>query len=191
MIASLGGQIVDSNNNRTIPGAGGYVGGLSLPGRNNAWIGGAGEAYNSFTPDTSNNNPIPMEIPGGEPCTLCRQTEPGQNYPTYPGNGEPFPAPSEVPGPTTTTTPGGTTQTPPVETPPIFVPPDVIRDTINRLLDGIGMNRTRVNDSGGPLFLYQPATPQAGSSGGLNMQSLLVWGAIIVGGWFVYKKLKK
>ncbi len=191
MIASQGGAIIDSKNNRTYPGSGGFVGGLSLPGRNNAWIGGAGEVYNSFTPDSSVWIPeVPGDGGGGDSCTYCRFDTP--NMPQGPGGPGSGPTPQEVPTTTTTpTTTGGTTAPAPVETPPIFIPPDIIRDTVNRLIDGLGMRRTRVNDSGGPLFLYTPQQPQAGGSGGLDMRSLIIWGAVIGAGWFAYKKWVK
>ncbi len=197
MIASQGGAIIDSKNNRTYPGSGGFVGGLSLPGRNNAWIGGAGEVYNSFTPDSSVYIPtLPGDGGSGSDCTYCRLDTPGMPQgPSGPGSGpgpgSELPTTGNVPqGPGTTQTPG-TGTTAPTPTPTVNQFPDVVRDTINRLIDGLGMRRTRVNDSGGPLFLYTPQQPQAGGSGGLDMRSLIVWGALIGAGWFAYKKWVK
>lgn len=50
MIASYGGLEIDDNGARNIPGAGGLVGGLSMPGAGSSNFTGAGKFYNTFIP---------------------------------------------------------------------------------------------------------------------------------------------
>jgi hypothetical protein len=51
VIGAYGGLSIDQSGNRSYPGSGGYIGGLEIaPGLGNAYIGGAGPTYETFTP---------------------------------------------------------------------------------------------------------------------------------------------
>lgn len=183
MIASHGGAIVTKDGGRVIPGSGGMVGGLSLPGRNNAWIGGAGEKYETFTPVYNESIPGPNEYPPENPRDYPAPL-PG---PTEPQPGPPLPQLPGEPGPTTPTptTPGGTI---PGTGRPIIDQGEV-KTIMDRILETFGQ-RTRLKTEG-PLYLFTPAQPaQPGSGSGVNMRSIVMIGAVAAVAWFAYKKIK-
>jgi hypothetical protein len=184
MIASFGGAIIDDNNNRIVPGSGGLVGSNDITGAGYAWIGGAGKAYYSFTPTQGSLIPAPdypqFPLPS-DPSPLPQQYPPVEQFPSDPQ------MPTTTQTPTTTTTPTPTT-TPPVDTPPIIPEVDTIIRTIQGLFSGLlpkGLTST-------PLYVYNP--PQAGTSGGGSMTfpivPILVIGAVGVGGFLIYKRMR-
>lgn len=171
MIASMGGLIVDAENNRKIPGSGGMIGGYTPTKRNVAWIAGAGEVYNQFTPSADG---------GRREVELFDPIDP----PIDSGGGDPiYTGPVDPPtGGTPTTPTTGTTKT----GEPIKLPP-IVETTITKLLEGVGFTRTAGGNQ--PLYLYTPAQPQAeNASGGVNMRSILMLAAVGAVGYFLYKR---
>lgn len=207
MIASLGGAEVASDGARNYPGSGGMIGGLSFPGGNWAYWGGAGKMYNRFTPNDTNwkgtigtTNGEQCEDCGGGPGVPLPSPEepPVEEYPQWiPGT--PLPQPQ-----TTTPTTPTTTTTIPVPVPtvptgggvlncvqdcdnPTGIPSQTngtILQAIQAILAGVSP-RTAVQ-SIPPLFSFNP--PSAGGGSQMNTKSLVVIGALIFGAFFLYKK---
>ena len=186
MIGSLGGAIVDSNGARNYPGSGGLVGGLSFPGGNWAYFGGAGAMYNRFTPSVSNTH-IPLEEPttGAQPPIVEPGTGTGgtggTGTPNYPGSGNPAPTNT---GSGTIIPPGSTSYVnePSTYIPVEPIPTSTIMDIINGLLAPGG--RTNVA-SLPPLYSFNPFTNESGS---VDMQKILIIGALLIAVYFAYTK---
>jgi hypothetical protein len=187
-IASFGGLIIDSKGNRSYPGSGGYVGGLSGDGQNYATMLGAGYKYNIFTP-TNETIPSPAPTPCHEP--FCGEPSPAPQPFPYPGDlPQPTPAPSPTPTPTDDTpdTPEPFPNYPPTctdcgelpDVPP--VPGETIIDIIRGLITPSPKTSITTNP---PVYLF---TPNQGGGGGLEMKSIIILGVLALGAWYVYKR---
>lgn len=182
MIANYGGMNIDAAGNREFPGSGGMVGGLSAPGKNYAYLLGAGSEYHSFTPQSSNAilpYDIPPDIP--PPSDFPNQAPEPQQVPV------PVPTIPWTPTPTTptTTTPGD--QTPPTTTTPTTTQPSTtVMDIIKQLIQGGGSGSGKQE----PVYLFTPAQPVQ-SSGGISMMNIIVLAGLAVAAWFAYTKWVK
>lgn len=177
MIASLGGASVAKDGSRIYPGAGGYVGGLSLDGSGNySTIGGGGSKYNSVIVSESIEPPD-----GGGGCPAydpsCHIDPPqgdtgGGNGGG--GSGDTGGGSGDTGGSSGDTGDGPTTQ---IDGPTIF-------GIIQGLL--APSPRTSLGGSFSPLYVVNPAS--AGSAEGVNMSRLLILLAVAAVAFWAYKR---
>ena len=192
-IANYGGAVVSVNGDRDYPGAGGTVGGLSAPGKGNAYIGGAGAEYNTFTPAVISDQVMVSGIasfPGGPRprSSSSEQVEP----PIILSPNDPPPGPIITPPstPTTPTTPTGgcigcnnQTASDPTGT---FSSTATTNPTIMEIVRNL-LGRTRDPATGnGPVYLFSPQPGEA--NGGFPMKQIMILGALAFGGFWLYKK---
>lgn len=183
MIASYGGMTIDKDGNRDFAGAGGAVGALSAPGRNYAYIMGAGPSYERFTPTPQGENvhpPIePSCLPGDDYC-WHPPIDPDPPVGGCVGSGCPpvDPPPNDPPTSGGCSVPGACTDREPEIDP-------TLGSLINRLL-GSGL---KSRDSSGPVYLFtsQPGT----SGGGFDLKKIGIIAALAFGGWWLYNKYGK
>lgn len=180
-IASYGGLTIGDGNDRIYPGAGGSVGGWTPTDANYGWLAGAGVKYNQFTP--GNVYPIDGDPGPGD----CRDCYPMPSPSPDPGPGPlPGPDPTPTPAPTPTPTPrpgdetGGGSDT--------SIIPAPVQNLLNNILSTVGLRRSTTAEQ--PLFLYTPAAPAAGNSGGptVNISKLAVIAIVGAVAVWAYKK---
>ena len=173
MIASYGGATIDANGNRNFPGSGGMVGALSEPGRGNSYIGGAGPVYYQFTPGHREENPGPPV----DNCLTGICDPPGPIFPPPPPPppGDPNEPPPGVP------CIGGSCDP---------LPPEVGTGTIGNLLNGLLRRNTPDQNTSGPVYLFTPQPGETGGGPAIDPKTVLLFGAVVIAGIVVYKKVK-
>lgn len=183
MIGSLGGATIDSDGNRNYPGSGGAVGGLSFPGGNWAYFGGAGAMYNRFTPNNSNldaaisGDNVMMRIQPGD--GIC---SPDLGFPC-PGGGDDIIIHPQV----TTNNPcaGNSAQSCATTDIPIEKPP-LSQSGLDDLIAGLLAPGSRTSvASVPPIFSFNPNT--SGGSG-VDMKKIGIIAIVILVAFFAYKK---
>lgn len=182
MIKSLGGGIVLKDGSIAYPGSGGTVGGLSEPGRNYAYIMGAGAEYYRTDPRLNSSIITPDLPPDDNP------PGPGPN-----GPGGPPIQPNGGAGGGSIGNGGGT---------PIVTATGSdcrfnncgdrgrVSGGISDLVQTLLSSNPNKRELGGPVYLFSPQPGAAGGSAGISPVMVLAVAGLGVVGWFAYKRFK-
>ncbi len=182
MIRSLGGGVILKDGSVSYPGSGGTVGGLSEPGRNYAYIMGAGQQYFRTDPRVNSSIITPDLPPDDNP------PGPGPN-----GPGTPPIQPNGGAGGGSIGNGGGSPTVTPTGSGCSFGncgDRGRISGGVMEVIQSLLSSNPNKRDIGGPVYLFTPQPGAAAGGGGVSPQMILIVGAIGAAGYFAYKKFK-